>query len=236
MFKRVKNGLAHPYLKPNPDYLKPNIPPTPPARVLYSLYCCSAETLSKYCCPTAVHSSYTAAVHRYRHTAHSFIVCSTMPCAAGSQCAAVPDHTPGPPNFTIHKCRVCGGYLHGLCGLQDPLDDNEMKRVCHGCVDSNKRNESSAGSAAGAASSKRPCPEGRGTGKAKQAASLGSLKPAGKSAGNRKARGAKTRDSDDDADPSAGNKTQAVDTPRPPPYTEVWPRCPTIFVRRRWPG
>ena len=67
-----------------------------------------------------------------------------MPCAAGSLCAAIPDHTPGPPLFTIHKCRVCGSYLHVLCGLPDPLGDNEMQRVCHGCVNSNNRKESSA--------------------------------------------------------------------------------------------
>ena len=73
--------------------------------------------------------------------------------------------------------------------MADPLGDNEMQRVCHGCVNPNKRNGSSAGSAAGAASSKRPCPEGEGTGK--------------------------------DADSSAGDKSQAVDTPRPPPYTKV---------------
>ncbi|CAM9811239.1 unnamed protein product [Pylaiella littoralis] len=85
-----------------------------------------------------------------------------MPCAVGPRCEMDLDHTPCPPNFTIHKCRVCGGYLHGICGLVDPLGDNEMHRVCHGCVNSNKRSESSAGSAAGVASSKRPCPEGQG--------------------------------------------------------------------------
>ena len=49
--------------------------------------------------------------------------------------------------------------------MADPLGDNEMQRVCHGCVNPNKCNGSSADSAAGAASSKRPCPEGEGTGK-----------------------------------------------------------------------
>ena len=190
-----------------------------------------------------------------------------MPCAAGSKCAVVPDHTPGPPNFTTHRCRVCRVYLHIICGLADPLGDNEMQRVCHGCVNPNKRNGSSAGSAAGAASSKRPCPEGEGTGKDQQSGALGSLKRVGQSAGNKKARGAEKRErrdfekqvaaldlcktmtkkaaakqlgmaestlykwaakepeildsDDDDADSSAGDKSQAVDTPRPPPYTKV---------------
>ncbi|CAB1113870.1 unnamed protein product [Ectocarpus sp. CCAP 1310/34] len=46
---------------------------------------------------------------------------NTMPCAAGSRCTAVPDHTPGPPAFTNHQCRgVCGQYLHGTCGVVDP--------------------------------------------------------------------------------------------------------------------
>ena len=115
-----------------------------------------------------------------------------MPCAAGSLCAAIPDHTPGPPLFTIHKYRVCGGYLDGLCGLPDPLGDNEMQRVCHGCVNSNNRNESSADPAAGAASSKRLRPERQETGKEKQAGALDSLKRVGNTAA-RKARGADTR-------------------------------------------
>ena len=134
-----------------------------------------------------------------------------MPCAAGSKCAVVPDHTPGPPNFTTHSCRVCRVYLHGICGLADPLGDNEMQRVCHGCVNPNKRNGSSADSAAGAASSKRPCPEGEGTGKDQQSGALGSLKRVGQILDS----------DDDDADSSAGDKSQAVDTPRPPPYTKV---------------
>ena len=163
-----------------------------------------------------------------------------MPCAAGSLCAAIPDHTPGPPLFTIHKkCRVCGSYLHGLCGLPDPLGDNEMQRVCHGCVNSNNRKESSADPAAGAAFSKRLRPERQETGKEKQAGALDSLKRVGNTAA-RKARGADTRkrptfeqqvealdllksmsatviaarlnvDSDDDeADSSAGDKGQCT--------------------------
>ena len=162
-----------------------------------------------------------------------------MPCAAGSLCAAIPDHTPGPSLFTIHKCRVCGSYIHGLCGLPDPLGDNEMQRVCHGYANSNYRKESSADPAAGAASSKRLRPERRETGKEKQAGALNSWKRVGNTAA-RKARGADTRkrptfeqqvealdllksmsrtaiaarlnvDSDDDeADSSAGDKGQCT--------------------------
>ena len=162
-----------------------------------------------------------------------------MPCAAGSLCAAIPNHMPGPPLFTIHKYRVCGRYLHGLCGLPDPLGDNEMQRVCHGCVNSNNRNESSADPAAGTASSKRLRPERQETGKEKQAGALDSLKRVGNTAA-RKGRGADTRklptfeqqfealdllksmsgttiaarlnvDSDDDeADSSAGDKGQCT--------------------------
>ena len=122
--------------------------------------------------------------------------------------------------------------------MADPLGDNEMQRVCHGCVNPNKRNGSSAGSAAGAASSKRPCPEGEGTGKDQQSGALGSLKRVGQSAGNKKAVVDDLKEDifyesldnladqildsdDDDANSSAGDKSQAVDTPRPPPYTKV---------------
>ena len=76
--------------------------------------------------------------------------------------------------------------------MPDPLGDNEMQRVCHGCVNSNSRNESSADPAAGAASSKRLRPERQGTGKEKQAGALDSLKRVGNTAA-RKARGADTR-------------------------------------------
>ena len=65
------------------------------------------------------------------------------PCAAGSLCIAKPDHTPDPPLFTNHKCRVCGTYLHGMCGLPDPEGDDDMRRVCHGYVNSNNRKKSS---------------------------------------------------------------------------------------------
>lgn len=54
-----------------------------------------------------------------------------MPCAAGLLCK-LKHLTPGPPGFTIHKCRCCGGYLHGICGVQDPLGSTEMNRICEG--------------------------------------------------------------------------------------------------------
>ena len=67
-----------------------------------------------------------------------------------------------------------------------------MQRVCHGCVNSNNRKESSADPAAGAASSKRLRPERQETGKGKHAAALDSLKRVGNTAA-RKARGADIR-------------------------------------------
>ena len=66
-----------------------------------------------------------------------------------------------------------------------------MQRVCHGCVNSNHRKESSADPAAGVASSKRLRPERQETGKEKQAGALDSLKRVGNTAA-RKARGADT--------------------------------------------
>ena len=57
-----------------------------------------------------------------------------MPCAAGSRCVRVPDHTPVAPGFTKHPCRICGGYLHGMCGVVEPESDSEMQPVCHSCV------------------------------------------------------------------------------------------------------
>ena len=75
--------------------------------------------------------------------------------------------------------------------MPDPLGDNEMQRLCHGCVNSNNRKESSADlAAAGAASSKRL--RRQETGKEKQAGALDSLKRVGNTAA-RKARGAETR-------------------------------------------
>ena len=114
-----------------------------------------------------------------------------------------------------------------------------MQRVCHGCVNSNNRKESSADPAAGAASSKRLRPERQETRKEKQAGALDTLKRVGNTAA-RKGRGADTRkrptfeeqvealdllksmsetaiavclnvDSDDDeADSSAGDKGQCT--------------------------
>ena len=65
--------------------------------------------------------------------------------------------------------------------MEDPLGDNEMQRVCHGCVNSNKRTEPSEGSA-----------DGQGKGKDKQAGAMGSLS-AGTAASKYKARGAAKR-------------------------------------------
>ncbi|CAB1104549.1 unnamed protein product [Ectocarpus sp. CCAP 1310/34] len=128
-----------------------------------------------------------------------------MPCAAGSRCLATPDHAPAPPLFTNHPCRVCGGHLHGLCGVHDLLGDDEMHRVCHGCVNSSNRKESSTDSTAGAASSKHPCPDGRATGKEKRASALGSLKPVGNTA-RRKVRGAENHKR-----PKLEDKVRALD-------------------------
>lgn len=94
----------------------------------------------------------------------------SMPCAAGILCLK-PDHTPGPPHFTNHKCRVCSGYLHGTCGLQDPLGESEMQRVCEPCVNSTTRKASSPPDA-DLQASKRHCEEeqqGNGKGKRKAA-------------------------------------------------------------------
>ncbi|CAB1112921.1 unnamed protein product [Ectocarpus sp. CCAP 1310/34] len=70
-----------------------------------------------------------------------------MPCAAGDPCT-VPDDTPGPPHFTIHKCSgVCGQYLRGICGVVDPLGTTEVHRICHTCAASRERETSGAGTA-----------------------------------------------------------------------------------------
>ena len=109
--------------------------------------------------------------------------------------------------------------------MADPLGDNEMQRVCHGCVNPNKRNGSSADSAAGAASSKRPCPEGEGTGKDPQEevmkAVVDDLKEDIFDESLDNLADQILDSDDDDADSSAGDKSQAVDTPHPPPYTKV---------------
>ena len=128
--------------------------------------------LVQHCCNSLENLS-TAVVESTRklarHTALSYTPRSTMPCAAGSLCIAKPNHTPGPPLFTNHKCRVCGTYLHGVCGLPDLEGDDEMPRVCHGCVNSNNRKKSSTDPDAGTASSKRRWPGGQGTAEEKQA-------------------------------------------------------------------
>ena len=54
-----------------------------------------------------------------------------MPYAAGVRCK-LPGQTPGPPSYTIHKCRKSRGYLHGICGEKDPIENDDCKRVCEG--------------------------------------------------------------------------------------------------------
>ena len=83
-----------------------------------------------------------------------------------------------------------------------------MQRVCHGCVNSNNRKESSADPAAGAASSKRLRQERQETGKEKLAAALDSLKHVGKTAAG-KARGADTRKR-----PTFEQQVEALDLPK----------------------
>ena len=56
-----------------------------------------------------------------------------------------------------------------MCGLPDPEGDDEMRRVCHGCVNSNNLKKSSTDPDAGTASSKRHWPGGQGTAEEKQA-------------------------------------------------------------------
>ena len=56
-----------------------------------------------------------------------------MPSAAGV-CCKLPGQTPGPPFYTIHKCRICRGYLHGICGEKDPIEDDDGKRVYEGRI------------------------------------------------------------------------------------------------------
>ena len=54
-----------------------------------------------------------------------------MPSAAGV-CCKLPGQTPGQPFYTIHKCRICRGYFHGICGEKDPIEDDDGKRVYEG--------------------------------------------------------------------------------------------------------
>ncbi|CAN0087762.1 unnamed protein product [Ascophyllum nodosum] len=56
-----------------------------------------------------------------------------MLCAAGVRCK-LPRQTPGPPFYIIHKCRKCRGYLHGVCGEKDPIEDDDCKHVCEGRI------------------------------------------------------------------------------------------------------
>ena len=56
-----------------------------------------------------------------------------------------------------------------MCGLPDPEGDDEMRRVCHGCVNSNNRKKSSTDPHAGTVSSKRHWSRGQGTAEEKQA-------------------------------------------------------------------
>ncbi|CAM9836153.1 unnamed protein product [Ascophyllum nodosum] len=52
-----------------------------------------------------------------------------MPCAEGVRCK-LPGQTPGPPSYTIYKCRKCWVHLHGICEEKDPIEDDACKRVC----------------------------------------------------------------------------------------------------------
>lgn len=36
-----------------------------------------------------------------------------------------------------HTCAQ-SGYLHGICGVEDPSGDSELKRICTECPDSNR--------------------------------------------------------------------------------------------------
>ena len=89
----------------------------------------------------------------------------TVPCAAASRCKAVPDHSPGPPDCTNHPCKVCGKYLHGTCGVPDPLGETDMHRVCHTRLSSRGR-ETSGADTAGGKSDKRDSSGGKGKGRA----------------------------------------------------------------------
>ena len=56
-----------------------------------------------------------------------------MPSAAGV-CCKLPGQAPGPPFYTVHKCRICRGYLHGICGEKDLIEDDDGKRVYEGRI------------------------------------------------------------------------------------------------------
>ena len=91
-----------------------------------------------------------------------------------------------------------------MCGLPDPEGDDEIRRVCHGYVNSNNRKKSSTDPDAGTASSKRHWPGGQGTAEGKQAG-----------APRKKVRGADKRQR-----PSFEQQVDVL-SPRPPPYTDV---------------
>ena len=55
-----------------------------------------------------------------------------MPCAAGVRCKLPGKHQGHPPTQSTSKCRKCCGYLHGICGDKDPIDNDDCKRVCEG--------------------------------------------------------------------------------------------------------
>ena len=68
-----------------------------------------------------------------------------MPCAARMRCK-LPGQTPGPPSCTIHKCRKCRGYLDGICGEKDPVEDDACKRVSEGHCSPESQPRAEAGS------------------------------------------------------------------------------------------
>ena len=79
----------------------------------------------KSSCWKSHHIAITRATHSCRHHAlrsgQSLHSCSRP-------------HT-RPTEFTSHQCRgVCGQYLHGICGVVDPLGTSEMHRICHTCA------------------------------------------------------------------------------------------------------
>ncbi|CAN0037226.1 unnamed protein product, partial [Choristocarpus tenellus] len=102
-----------------------------------------------------------------------------MPCAAGNLCK-MPSNTPIPPFYTIRKCRKCGGYLDGICGVKDPELDGDCKRCVRGsawhcsksqalmarthCSSLGSLNGNSSGAAAGSRGQKSIAPSRRGHG------------------------------------------------------------------------
>ena len=50
------------------------------------------------------------------------------PCLAQREISVrFPSNTPDPPFYTIHKCRIHGRYLHGVCG-EDPGGDDDCNK------------------------------------------------------------------------------------------------------------